>query len=261
MVRPILLDGYCGEGGAGEGFAKAGFDVVGIDLNDDWRDRRSRARPKPLKRYPFPHLEMDMLEALQALIDGKGLTFSDGRTLYLADFSGAHASPPCQFHTRLKHLAKAQNNSNYEPVEMVDSTRELLKQTGLPYVIENVEDAPMEDPVLICGSMFDPPLDVRRHRLFETNWPLPHPTWGCRHKLWAKRYRSADYRGRKSGALLSVVPVYGGSRYKGDIELRRKAMEMPWASSYGLNEAIPPRYTEFIGQHLLAHVEALREVA
>jgi integrase len=31
---------------------------------------------------------------------------------------------------------------------------------------------PAHAPTLICGSMFDPPMDIQRHRLFETNWPL-----------------------------------------------------------------------------------------
>ena len=260
-MKPILLDGYCGEGGAGEGFAKAGFDVVGIDLNNDWLDRRTRPRPKPLKRYPFPHLEMDMLEALKALVSGAPLTFSDGRTLYLRDFAGAHTSPPCQAYSEITRVFDRRGD-DFEHPELIEPTRELLIQTGLPWIIENVPNAPLSDEsVLLCGSMFDPPLDVRRHRLFETNWPLPHPVWGCRHRIWAKRFRSADYRGRKSGKLMSVVPVYGGTRYPGDIDLRRRVMEMPWASNQGLVEAIPPRYTEFIGEHLLAHVEALREAA
>lgn len=32
MTRPLLLDLYCGEGGAGMGYHQAGFDVIGVDI-------------------------------------------------------------------------------------------------------------------------------------------------------------------------------------------------------------------------------------
>lgn len=263
-MRRRLLDLYCGEGGSGEGFRQAGFDVYGVDLNDDWTDRRTRPRPLPLKLYPFPQVEGDAIDVLVALIAGERIEFSNGEILGLEDFAAINASPPCQLHTRLKHLAKVQRVQapGHEPPELVGPTRDLLEATGLPWVIENVEGAPLaEDSLLLCGSMFEPPLDVRRHRLFETNWPLEPPPWPCRHKLWAPRYRSADYRGRKSGRLMTVVPVYGGSRYKGDGELRKCVMEMPWASAHGVCEAIPPRYTEFIGRRLLEHLTVGVEAA
>jgi DNA (cytosine-5)-methyltransferase 1 len=256
-LRPRrLLDLFCGEGGASEGFRLSGFYVYGVDLNDNWTDRRTRPRPLPLKRYPFPGIAGDALQALEILLAGKPLIFS-GDPLYLRDFSAIHASPPCQLYSEITRVFD-RRNMDFEHPDLVGPVRELLLQTGLPYVIENVPGAPLaDDSVLLCGSMFDPPLDVRRHRLFETNWNLPHPTWGCRHKLWAPRYRSADYRGRKSGRLMNVVPVYGGTRFKGDLDLRRRVMGMPWASSYGVVQAIPPRYTEFIGNHLLEHVDTL----
>lgn len=258
-VKPRLLDLFCGEGGMSAGFDAAGFEVFGVDLNDDWTDKRTRPRPLPLKRYPFKAIAGDAIKALRTLLAGDPLIF-DGDPLFLRDFAGIHASPPCQLHTRLKHLARVQRvqDPEHEPPELVAPTRELLEATGLPWVIENVEGAPLAgEAVLLCGSMFDPPLDVQRHRLFETNWSLEPPPWPCRHKLWAPRYRSADYRGRSSGRLMRVVPVYGGFRYKGDGELRKRVMEMPWASAHGVCEAIPPRYAEFVGGGLLRHLAAV----
>jgi DNA (cytosine-5)-methyltransferase 1 len=256
-IAPRLLDLFCGEGGMSAGYVGAGFEVFGVDLNDDWTHRRTRPRPLPLKRYPYQAIAGDAIEALRTLLAGEPLVF-DGNPLYLHDFAAVHASPPCQAHTRLKHLAWVQRvqDPTHEPPELVVPTRELLEAAGLPWVIENVEGSPLaaEDSLMLCGSMFEPPLDVQRHRLFETNWPIKPPPWPCRHKLWAPRYRSADYRGRQSGRLMRVVPVYGGSRYKGDGELRKRVMEMPWASAHGVCEAIPPRYGEFVGRGLLRHL-------
>ena len=46
----------------------------------------------------------------------------------------------------------------------------VLIESGLPYVIENVPGAPLDNPIRLCGSSFG--LGVRRHRLFESNIPL-----------------------------------------------------------------------------------------
>ena len=38
MVRPLVVDLFCGAGGAGEGYRRAGFDVVGVDIDEhDYR--------------------------------------------------------------------------------------------------------------------------------------------------------------------------------------------------------------------------------
>jgi DNA (cytosine-5)-methyltransferase 1 len=237
--RPRLLDLFCGEGGAAMGYYRAGFDVFGVDLNDNRALTRHRPRPKPLKRYPFPSIEADALAFLRAG-GWRG-------------FDAIHASPPCQ---KFSSITRINTRSTRDHPDLIGPTRELLDATGLPYVIENVVQAPLRPTsILLCGSMFDPPLDVQRHRLFEANWPLEPPWWPCRHLLWTPRFRAADYRGRRSGRLMKVVPVYGGTRYAGDRELRRAAMEIDWMTGEGLNEAIPPRYSEFVGRQLAAHVQ------
>jgi hypothetical protein len=38
------------------------------------------------------------------------------------------------------------------------------------YIIENVEGAPLRDPVALCGALF-PGLRTLRHRLFEASFP------------------------------------------------------------------------------------------
>ena len=49
--RPLLLDLFCGAGGAAMGYHRAGFDVVGVDLNR-----------VGLRHYPFPSVRADALD-------------------------------------------------------------------------------------------------------------------------------------------------------------------------------------------------------
>lgn len=233
MVKPRLLDLFCGAGGCSVGYHCAGFDVVGVDI-------------KPQSNYPFDFWQVDALMAL-----GK-YWWENGRS-----FDAIHASPPCQAFTAYKRTG---NVGEYP--DLVSQTRDILNTTGLPYVIENVEGAPLDDPVRICGSMFDPPMDVRRHRLFETNWSLTPPVWPCRHKLHGPdRFpggRSVERTGASTGLVRGTIEI--GSW---DIPLGRQqeAMGIDWMTLEELSEAIPPAYTEHIGHQLMAEISGRIDVA
>lgn len=219
MNRPRLLDLFCKAGGAAMGYHRAGFEVVGVDIESQ-------------PRYPFAFHQADAFDAV---------------TWDLSRFVAIHASPTCQAWSSLARL-----HPDVEHPDQITPLRPLLDQTGLPWVMENVPGAPLVDPVLICGSMFDPPLDVRRHRLFETNWGMRDPDWPCRHKLWAKRF-PAEHRATR-GKMTRVVGVYGAGRYPGSEELRRRAMGIDWMTGRELTQAIPPVYTEWIGRQLLGYL-------
>jgi DNA (cytosine-5)-methyltransferase 1 len=94
---------------------------------------------------------------------------ADAMTFPLDGFDAIHASPPCQGYSRLRHLPWLKGR--VWPL-LIEPTRERLESTGRPFVIENVEDAPIRGPIL-CGQMFG--LALYRHRRIETNWPLLHP--------------------------------------------------------------------------------------
>lgn len=241
MRRPLLLDLFCCEGGAAVGYHRAGFDVIGVDI-----------APQP--NYPFPMVVADaivLLHGRPSLIFPEFRGLRHRRGLHLSEFDAFHASPPCQ---RYSDLAKRNGNADDWP-DLVDDTRLALQRrtehNGRPYVIENVEGAPLRDPITLCGTMFDE-TRVIRHRLFESNMPLVTPEHPTHPLVFTHDKRKAHYG--KLDQNVDYVQVTGGGN--ATVANKRDAMGMPWASGYGCNEAVPPAYTEFIGAQLMQHVMA-----
>lgn len=208
--RLALLDLFCKGGGSAMGYHLAGFDVVGIDI-------------KHQKRYPFEFIQLDVNEILN---DDK----------FLNSFDVLTASPPCQTHSRTQHLRDAQGRSTIK-LDMIPQVREAFIKSGKPYVIENVEGAPLRNPLTLCGSSFG--LGVRRHRLFESNIPLTGLP--CDHKS----------QGRPIGVYGSLKDnIPNGGRTATTVEEARQAMGIDWMIWNELKEAIPPAYTKFIGEQI-----------
>jgi len=227
MSRPRLLDLFCGAGGAAMGYHRAGFEVVGVDI-------------VPQPRYPFEFVQANALELALGLTGGFG-TFD----LAWGPFDAIHASPPCQHYSDLAH----RNGNADEWPALVEPVRELLEATGLLYVIENVEGAPLHNPVTLCGVRF-PDLAVIRHRLFETNWPLKQPLHTPHPLCFTRDKRKAHYGAfPEDGAFVSVN---GGGN--SSVARAREAMGIDWMTKDELNEAIPPAYTEYVGRQLLARI-------
>ncbi len=197
---PRLLDLFCGSGGASMGYVRAGFEVVGVDI-------------MPMPHYPF---EFCLADALEYLLNGgwKG-------------FDCIHASPPCQAYSR----STAWRGNRASHPDLIAATRDAIEATGLPYVIENVQEARhlLRFPLMLCGSMFG--LPIQRHRYFEC------PALGlvllpdCRHR---PEDFSHDHGKKQTEA------VY------------RDAMGCDWMTVHEARQAIPPAYTEFLGLKLMA---------
>ena len=229
-MRPRLLDLFYCAGGAATGYHRAGFDVFGVDID-----------PQP--NYPFPMYRADAVNILRGLVGGVRYGW-----LALEDFDAIHASPPCQ---RFSDLAKRNGNGDDWP-DLVTPIRELLELTGLPYVIENVEGAPLVDPIMLCGAMF-PELRVYRHRLFESNLPLvapPHPPH--REVTFTHDKRKRHYGQPLDLATMRVQVTGGGNA---PVWAKRAAMGgLDWMTGHEVNEAIPPAYSEWVGRQLIEQI-------
>ena len=208
-----LLDLFCGAGGAAMGYHRAGFEVVGVDH-------------KPQPHYPF---EFHCHDAF-AFLEKHG-----------HEFDVIHASPPCQGFTDLK---KMYNAHVYK--DLLTPMRTALRALGKPYIIENVEGAPMLNYITLCGGAFGLGSDgaeLRRHRRFEIE-PMILLVPPCRHRAKSR-----------------VIGVYGGhgrdrrravNGQEFSTSERRIAMGIDWMNSHELSQAIPPAYTEWIGKQIIS---------
>lgn len=212
--HPRLLDLFCGAGGAGVGYARAGFDVTGVDI-------------KPQPRYPFEFYKDD---ALAFLAD------------HWREFDAFHASPPCQGYSLLSHVVN-RDMSAYP--RLIEPLRCALVETGKPYVIENVPQAPLENPLVLCGTMFG--LRTHKHRSFEINPPLYFAPGKCT-RARVKPINSGKRLAQYYGDDADMVTVAG---HLFSVSAGSRAMGIDWMNRAELAEAIPPAYTEYVGAHLL----------
>lgn len=220
MSKPLALDLFCGAGGAAMGLHRAGFDVVGIDV-------------EPQPRYPFEFVQGDALR----------------QPVRLDDFDFIWASPPCQAHTSMKYMWNAK-----EHADLIGPTRNLLQHSGVLFVIENVPGAPLRTSIRLCGGSFGLGAhcddgkyrQLARHRHFETTFPVLAPSCAC------NGVEKLGIYGGLGGAANRTPPYKYG--FKANVREARLALEMPWATTDGLCQAIPPAYSEFIGRAALRYM-------
>lgn len=195
VEQPVVLDLFCGAGGAGAGYQRAGYHVIGVDI-------------EPQRNNPHQFIQGDWREQIDRLIDRVDLI---------------HASPQCQPYTPLRHTRTRVATAGDELPKVDRLFFELTK----PYVIENVPGSPLRCDLMLCGSMFD--LLIKRHRIFKTSIPVPQPEDTC-----------------KRGTVFAS--------HSGLARLFALAMEVPWMTTMEARQAVPPRYTEYIGRRFMQYL-------
>lgn len=214
-----ILDLFCGGGGATAGYLRAfpNADVVGVDLKDHSAN------------YPGEFVQCDALTYARA---------------YAHEFDLVHASPPCQGYS--PHVTS--RSSKWVPTKgkdeprLIESLRGVLQAAGVPYVIENVNGAKdfLISPVMLCGTMFD--LPIPRHRYFEASFLViapDHPKCRGVAKAYAEKH-GWEYRD---------MSVTGKGRRKGCAGRWCEIMDISHPMTQAeLSEAIPPAYTQYIGE-------------
>lgn len=209
--KPRILDLFCGAGGVAKGLQRAGFHVTGVD------------------HQPQPRYCGDLFIQNDVFV----MRPERLRKIYQAVW----ASPPCQGYSR---MSGCRDGLAGKYPKWISETRDFLNRIGLPWVIENVEGAPLDRPIMLCGAMFG--LETYRHRLFESSAALvmpPHP----------KHVTPTSKAGHwKPGTFVSVAG------HCAPMDKCRAAMGIDWMNREELAEAIPPAYSEFIGKQLIARV-------
>lgn len=209
------IDICCSAGGVAKGLKMAGFRTLGVDI------------------------------VRQPRYVGDWFVQADVRDLtpeYVRQFDFAWASPPCQRYSEITPAATRDSHP-----DLIEPVRTLLKAADIPYVIENVEGAPLINPVTLCGTMF-PGLRVLRHRLFEASFPILTPPHAKHPLVHTLDKRKAHYG--KTDDMRDFVQVTGGGN--SSKAAAADAMGIDWMTKDELNEAIPPAYAHFIAKTFLA---------
>ena len=207
VAKPRLLEVYCGAGGSAVGFDRAGWIVDGVDIVAQ-------------RHYPFKFFKADAVEFI----------YEHGHK-----YHAITGGPVCKRYSKTWRI-----NSADHPAQ-IPATRQAMRSTGLPYVIENVEDALPEllDPMMLCGQDFG--LHTYRHRLFESNVRLTRPGTHAPHIR-----RTVKMGRERVGDYYHAVGHFAATDYI------RKDMGVEWMSRDEISQCIPPAYTEHVGTQLKA---------
>lgn len=250
-----VLDLFAGEGGASAGYLDAGLELAGaVDLN-----------ARALSRHPVQDVTWrgDWAEGLEIALSG-----------VWGSIDLIHASPPCQRYSTNTSPAKRESHP-----DLVAPVREALLTSGKPFVIENVPQAPLENPIVLSGCMFGLTVD----------WEVPknkvtyiRPGYGFWEVIAGKKWeagpvtegpvsfhlcrrRGFEVHGFRLGAppvalevhRLPVMSVVGGTptgfwnRWYGAVlpgAVKKEIMRTLWMSGQGTAESVPPAYTAYIGR-------------
>ena len=268
-----LLDLYCCAGGSSKGYQRAGFHVTGVDAN-----------PQP-RHCGDEFIQGDALEYLEAHGHEYDAIHASPPC---QGYSIMHNLPWLRGreYPRLIKPTRDLLNRIGRPwvLENVMGARwgcknlvNISKQLGYDITEHGMKAS------YLCGQMFEFPF--YRHRLFEANWlwmAPGHPKHTMNLHPRSERYvYGGDIKGLNGGAAgLDTKPRHpnpvnsawrkthdGGQPENGaqkngvgightaGWKLAAEAMGIDWMKREELTQAIPPVYTEYIGEQLMRYLE------
>ncbi len=171
----------------------------------------------PRPSYPFTFVQADAFKYYDAHRD---------------EFDAVHASPPCQ---RWSDAGTTRSIGEGHP-DYLSPMRERLTAHHLPWVLENIIGAPMPESFVLCGSTFG--LPIIRHRRFE---------WSEGFALIPNACPTTDIRGR---AVHPGTYPYAQGSWEQAWRDHVIPVVWPWMTIREAGLAIPPAYTQWIGEQL-----------
>lgn len=220
-MKPLALDLYCCGGGATKGLQDAGFFVIGVDVSKQ------------------PRYCGDLFVQADAL--------NPPFDLRIFDF--IWASPPCQAHTYANN-----RDAKGKHVDLIPATRQMLRESGVVWCMENVPGAPLRADLVLDGTMF-PGLRVIRRRHFELSFPAPFLLGFPSQNLVANGWSSVTDGDNSSH--VRAARRKRGLPHRDSNQKRADDMGIAWHTNrHDLGEAIPPAYSEFIGRAALNHIHS-----
>jgi hypothetical protein len=167
--------------------------------------------------YPFEFHQADALEYVSE---------------YGHEFDAIHASPPCQ-----RYSIGSQRWDITKYPDLLGIAEDKLIELDKPFIIENVEHALFRLPTItLCGTQFG--LDVIRHRKFATSFMVLNLPHSISHPKRGDFVTCAGHGG------------HGSNKFS----VWCDAMQIDWMDKKELSQAIPPAYTEYIGNFLMQHL-------
>ena len=234
-MKPLALELFAGEGGATRGLMAAGFDVIAVDV------KRSVVAHNPAW--------MTLTEDWRAAVEAARRP------------SFVWASPPCQ---RYSHGTVA-GHAHKHP-DLIGEVRDYLLDWGVPFVLENVERAPLRHDAVLCGASFgltandgQRDLYLRRHRIFEAHgfelWNPP--PCACR-DYEARGYVCGGVYGGARSDFDEARKIRKGGYVPKDRRVREALLGLPpdAMTLKGMDECIPPIYAEWVARQFLEQREA-----
>ena len=237
MIKPIphvVVDLCSRKGGATKGYQRAGLWVIGADID-----------PQP--GYPGDEfLKADARDVLTGMIFNGGMIQTEAFGWVHPDF--IHLSPPCQ-EANSATLTNRTRGIKDDHVQLIPELRDLATLTGVPFLIEQPSSSrkgTISRDLMLCMDMFRPadkePPWVIKHRTFELHGlTVPQPAHH-RHAGRVRGWRHGEYF---DGPYVAGYGLGGGKATAAELQ---HAMDIDWMTDrFDLCEAIPPAYTEYIG--------------